>query len=76
MKTYRIQVRYANTYWDHTISGADIDSAGMDFVNKIKAGEIKPVSDEPLYRPDYCFITYEEVADVTTQQTVRQEVRT
>lgn len=73
MKTYRIQVRYANNYWDHTISGADIDSAGMDFVNKIKAGSVKPVSDEPLYDPDICFITYEEVANVTTQPIVRQE---
>lgn len=73
MKTYRIQVRYAGKYWDNTISAADVDAAGMDFVNKVKAGSIHPVGDESLYRPDYCFITYEEVANVTTQQTVRQE---
>lgn len=73
MKTYRIQVRYANMYWDQTISGADIDSAGMDFVNRIKAGLVKPVGDEPLYRRDHCFITYEEVSNDTTQQAVRQE---
>ena len=71
MKTYRIQVRYAGQYWDNTISAADIDAAGMDFVNKVKAGSIHPVSDEPLYRNDICFITYEEVTNVTTQQTVR-----
>ena len=67
MKTYRIQVRYAGKYWDNTIAAADIDAAGMDFVNKVKAGSIHPVSDEPMYRKDICFITYEEVANVTTQ---------
>jgi hypothetical protein len=72
MKTYRIQVRYAGKYWDHKVSAADVDEAGMDFVNKVKAGSLHPVN-EPMYRPDYCFITYEEVANVTTQQTVRQE---
>jgi hypothetical protein len=73
MKTYRIQVRYAGKYWDNTISAADVDAAGMDFVNKVKAGSIHPVSNEPLYRDDICFITYEEVANVTTQQAIRQE---
>jgi hypothetical protein len=73
MKTYRIQVRYAGKYWDNTISAADVDAAGMDFVNKVKAGSIYPVSNEPLYRDDICFITYEEVANVTTQQAIRQE---
>ena len=73
MKTYRIQVRYAGKYWDHKVSAADVDEAGMDFVNKVKAGSLHPVN-EPMYRPDYCFITHEEVVnESTTQQTVRQE---
>lgn len=72
MKTYRIQVRYAGQYWDKTISAANIDDAGMDFVNEVKAGSVKPMS-EDVYRPDYCYITYEEVTNVTTQQTVRSE---
>jgi len=74
MKTYRIQVRYAGKYWDHKVSAANVDEAGMDFVNKVKAGSLHPVGDEPMYRPDYCFITHEEVVnESTTQQTVRQE---
>lgn len=72
MKTYRIQVRYAGNYWNHTVSAETVDDAGMDFINKVKAGSVKPIS-EDVYRPDYCYITYEEVTNVTTKQTVRSE---
>jgi len=72
MKTYRIQVRYAELYFDFTTKANSIDDAGMNFIKKVKEGSIQGEK-EPLYTPDRCFITYEEVADVTTQQTVRQE---
>lgn len=72
MKTYRIQVRYAKLYFDYTTKANSYEDAVMSFVNAVNEGSVK-AQPEGVYTPDRLFITYEEVADVTTQQTVRQE---
>ena len=72
MKTYRIQVRYAGLYFDNTTQAEYIDNAVMNFAEAVKQGTVK-VANEPLYRPDRLYVTYEEVSNDTTQQTVRQE---
>ena len=72
MKTYRIQVRYAKLYFDFTTKAESSDDAAMIFIKKLNEGSVE-AQPEGVYTPDRLFITYEEGADVTTQQTVRQE---
>jgi len=64
MKTYRIQVRYKNKYYDTEVKADDDFGALVEFFKQGFEGKIKP-KDEGFCDPNCCFVTYEEVNDVT-----------
>jgi|TARA_E500000318_G_C3543994_1_gene205802 hypothetical protein len=64
MKTYRIQVRYKSNYYDAKVKADDDFGALVEFFKQGFEGKIKP-KDEGFSDPGRCFVTYEEVDDVT-----------
>ena len=64
MKQYRCQARVAGLKFDCTVSATSDSEALDNFANKLNSKDYT-VQDEPLYRPDRIYVTYEEVEDVT-----------
>jgi hypothetical protein len=64
MKTYRIQVRYKSNYYDAEVKADDDFGALVEFFKQGFEGQIKP-KDEGFCDPNCCFVTLEEVNDVT-----------
>jgi hypothetical protein len=64
MKTYRIQVRYKSKYYDAEVKADDDFGALVEFFKQGFEGKIEP-QDEGFCDPNRCFVTYEEVNDVT-----------
>ena len=61
MKSYRFTVRFAGQRITHDLQATNDDDAGKVFVNELKAGKGKWVS-EITYSPSKMFITYEELS--------------
>ena len=60
MKTYRIQIRWKNMYYDHEVKANSDFDALVEFFKLGFQGKIEG-QEEALYRPDRCFVTTEEV---------------
>jgi len=60
MKSYRIQARINGIYLNGTCKGPTKDDAFVDFLNKIKSGEVK-LQKETFYGKDVVLVTYEEI---------------
>lgn len=64
MKTYRIQIRWKNQYYDENVKADDEFGAYVEFFKLGFQGQIKP-KDEGFYDPNRHYVTIEEVNDVT-----------
>ena len=66
MKSYLFCIRYAGKYYEKVVQAENDEDANKRFLEAVDRGEpFDKVEDEALYRPDYCFVTFEEVKDVT-----------
>ena len=64
MKTYRIQLRWKGKFYDKEVKANDDFGALVEFFKQGFEGKIEP-KDEGFCDPNRCFVTYEEVNDVT-----------
>ena len=60
MKTYRIQIRWRNMYYDHEVKANSDFDALVEFFKLGFQGKIKG-QDEAFYDPNRYYITMEEV---------------
>jgi hypothetical protein len=66
MKSYLFCIRYAGKYYEKVVQAENDEDANKRLLEAVDRGDpFDKVEDEPLYRPDYCFVTFEEVKDVT-----------
>ena len=66
MKSYLFKIRCAGKYYEKVVQAEDDQDANQRLLKAVDQGDsFDKVEDEPMYRPDYCFVTFEEVKDVT-----------
>jgi len=67
MKSYLFIIRYSGKYYEKVVQAENEEDAKKRLTETVDRGDpFDKTDDEPIYRPDYCFVTIEEVNDVTT----------
>ena len=66
MKSYLFCIRYAGKYYEKVVQAETDEDAKQRLLETVDRGDpFDKVEDENMYRPDYCFVIFEEVKDVT-----------
>lgn len=65
MKLYRIQANYKGVYLDETLKAENDKAALESFSASYDAGQLTEKEAPGFHNPDFLFITFEEVDDVT-----------
>ena len=68
MKLYRVQANYKNIYVDETLEAKNDKDALETFSKKVDSGDVTEKEGAGFHRPDFLFLTFEEVdRDATTK---------
>ena len=68
MKLYRVQANYKNIYVDEMLEAENDKAALETFSKKVDSGDVTEKEGAGFHRPDFLFLTFEEVdRDATTK---------